>query len=78
MMDYGTCINAPGASQEGCVQPIFDTFAANCPDGSLSDAMKEACDMTSFEFEDFALDIAEELDSTASAYGLRGSTIEEE
>ena len=49
-----------------------------CPDGSLYDAMKEACDMTSFGFEDFALDIAEELDSTASAYGLRGSTIEEE
>jgi hypothetical protein len=77
-MDYGTCINAPGGSHEVCVQPMIDIFAKFCPDRSLYDAFKKACDMTSFEFEDFVLDLAEELDSTASAYGLRGSTIEEE
>ena len=55
--------------------PVEELLARDCPD----DFEESMCPHTSsFEFEDFALDLAEELEPTAYVYGLRGSTIEEE
>jgi hypothetical protein len=59
--------------------PFEELLARDCPDDF--EAFKKACacaPTSSVEFENFALDLAEELESTAYVYGLRGSTIEEE
>ena len=57
-----------------CDFDAMDVYGNECP--SQRDAF-ENC-VHSFEFEDFVLGLAEELESPASAYGLRGSSIEEE
>eukprot|EP00984_Skeletonema_dohrnii_P020443 scaffold9973_cov72-Skeletonema_dohrnii-CCMP3373.AAC.2 len=60
------------AAQEACREPYEALLIRDCPDDF--EAFTKACG----GFEDFALDLAEELESTAYVYGLRGSTIEEE
>jgi len=57
-----------------CASSALDIIDEHC---SLK-ALRKACKIPAFMFEDFALDLAEELESTAYAYGLRGSTVEEE
>mmetsp|Transcript_5194 Transcript_5194/g.7241 ORF Transcript_5194/g.7241 Transcript_5194/m.7241 type:complete len:132 (+) Transcript_5194:75-470(+) len=59
------------AAQEACREPYEALLIRDCPDDF--EAFTKACG----GFEDFALDLAEELESTAYVYGLRGSTIEE-
>ena len=57
-----------------CASSALDIIDEHC---SLK-ALRKACKIPAFMFEDFALDLAEELESTAYAYGLRGYTVEEE
>eukprot|EP00984_Skeletonema_dohrnii_P005132 scaffold1813_cov134-Skeletonema_dohrnii-CCMP3373.AAC.1 len=47
-------------AQEACAMPVFELSAEDCPSGF--DALLKACAPTSFEFEDFVLDLAEELE----------------
>eukprot|EP00985_Skeletonema_marinoi_P023820 scaffold16083_cov77-Skeletonema_marinoi.AAC.2 len=74
------CIEAAAedeAAMQACGKPIETLLARDCPDGLK--ALMTACDeSSSVVFEDFAFNLAEELVSTAYAYGLRGSAIEEE
>ncbi|KAK1747257.1 hypothetical protein QTG54_002601 [Skeletonema marinoi] len=56
------CYTAAGddeAAQKACAMPMFELSAEDCPDGF--DTFKKACDIFSYEFEDFVLDLAEEL-----------------
>lgn len=59
-----------------CYSRLFKLAGKYCP----MDDLKEACDITSFEVVDFALDLAEEISEEleSTAYALRGSTIKEE
>jgi|SaaInl74LU_5_DNA_1037368.scaffolds.fasta_scaffold12273_5 hypothetical protein len=64
MTEAQACMEAAAGddkvAQEACAMPVFELSAEDCPSGF--DALLEACAPTSFEFEDFVLDLAEELE----------------
>jgi hypothetical protein len=47
-----------------CIKTFTDLFVPYCP--SVVESIKTSCDITSFKFEDFALDLAEELEDRES------------
>jgi len=73
------CYTAAGddeAAQKACAMPmLFELPAEDCPDGF--DTFKKACDIFSYEFEDFVLDLAEELEFESFAEELAEEISEE-
>jgi hypothetical protein len=72
------CYTAAGddkAAQEACAMPVLELSAEDCPSGF--DALLKACAPTSFEFEDFVLDLAEELEFERFAEELAEEIAEE-
>ena len=72
-LDENACIEEAGNDSlktVACILAFQDLVKSYCPD--VAEAVDKECGSPSFEFEDFALELAEELESTAHATYLRG------